>query len=88
MAVTRADLQQTTIPLPRVLELPEAQARGKLTQLGLRPRIESQRPSDPFPSGAVIWQDPPSGTVLPPNSVVQLVVSSGPGGVRSLTSSG
>jgi beta-lactam-binding protein with PASTA domain len=67
--------------LPRVLELPEAQARGKLTQLGLRPRIESQRPSDSFPSGAVIWQDPPSGTVLPPNSVVQLVVSTGPGGV-------
>src|SRR3954470_5876223 len=67
--------------LPRVLELPEAQARAKLTQLGLRPRIESQRPSDSFPSGAVIWQDPPSGTVLPPNSVVQLVVSTGPGGV-------
>jgi serine/threonine-protein kinase len=67
--------------LPRVLELPEAQARGKLTQLGLRPRVEGQRPSDSFPAGAIIWQDPPSGTVLPPNSVVQLVVSTGPGGV-------
>jgi hypothetical protein len=46
--------------LPRVLELPEAQARGKLTQLGLRPRVEGQRPSDSFPAGAIIWQDPPS----------------------------
>lgn len=63
--------------LPRVLEMPEAKARQKLTELGFRPRLEGERPNDAFPPGTVIWQDPPPGTVLEPNSVVQLVVSSG-----------
>jgi serine/threonine-protein kinase len=64
--------------LPRVLELTEAQARNKLTELGFRARLEGERQNDKFPRGTVIWQDPPAGTVLPPNSVVQLVVSAGP----------
>jgi serine/threonine-protein kinase len=64
--------------LPRVLEMPEAQARKKLTDLGFRPRLEGQRTSDSFPQGIVIWQDPPPGIVLEPTSVVQLTVSSGP----------
>lgn len=64
--------------LPRVLELPEAQARRKLTDLGFRPRLDGERPSDSFPQGAVIWQDPPPGTVLQPNSAVQLIISAGP----------
>jgi beta-lactam-binding protein with PASTA domain len=64
--------------LPRVLELPEAKARQKLTELGFRPRLDSERPNDSFPQGTVIWQDPPPGTVLQPNSVVQLVLSAGP----------
>jgi beta-lactam-binding protein with PASTA domain len=64
--------------LPRVLELTEAQARNKLTELGFRPRLDGERQNDKFPRGTVIWQDPPAGTVLPPNSVVQLVVSAGP----------
>jgi eukaryotic-like serine/threonine-protein kinase len=64
--------------LPRVLELTEAQARNKVTELGFRARLEGERQNDKFPRGTVIWQDPPAGTVLPPNSVVQLVVSAGP----------
>jgi beta-lactam-binding protein with PASTA domain len=64
--------------LPRVLEMPEAKARQQLTELGFRPRLEGERPNDAFPAGTVIWQDPPPGTVLQPNSVVQLVLSSGP----------
>jgi beta-lactam-binding protein with PASTA domain len=63
--------------LPRVLELPEAQARQKLTELGFRPRLDGERPSDAYRAGTVIWQDPPPGTVLQPNSVVQLVLSTG-----------
>ena len=65
-------------PLPRVLELSEAQARNKLTQLGFRPRLDGERQNDTFARGTVIWQDPPPGTVLAPNSVVELVVSAGP----------
>jgi beta-lactam-binding protein with PASTA domain len=64
--------------LPRVLDMPEAKARQKLTELGFRPRLDGERPNDSFPQGTVIWQDPPPGTVLQPNSVVQLVLSSGP----------
>jgi beta-lactam-binding protein with PASTA domain len=64
--------------LPRVLEMPEAKARQKLTELGFRPRLDGERPSDSFPPGTVIWQDPSPETVLQPNSVVQLVLSTGP----------
>jgi len=64
--------------LPRILELTEAQARNKLTGLGFRPRLEGERQNDTFPRGTVIWQDPPPGTVLPPNSAIQIVVSAGP----------
>jgi eukaryotic-like serine/threonine-protein kinase len=65
--------------LPRVLELPQGVARERLSELGFRPRIEGERPNDSFPAGTVIWQDPPPGTILQPNSVVQLFLSSGPG---------
>ena len=64
--------------LPRVLEMPDAKARQKLTELGFRPRLDGERPNDSFPAGTVIWQDPPPGTVLQPNSIVQLVLSTGP----------
>jgi beta-lactam-binding protein with PASTA domain len=64
--------------LPRVLELPEAEARSALSELGFRPRLEGERPSDSFPRGTVIWQDPPPGTILEPNSAVQLTISAGP----------
>jgi len=64
--------------LPRVLEMPEAKAREKLTELGFRPRLDGERPNDSFPTGTVIWQDPAPGTVLQPNNVVQLVLSAGP----------
>nr|MBA3443664.1 PASTA domain-containing protein [Gemmatimonadales bacterium] len=60
--------------LPRVLEMGQAEARRSLTGLGFRPRLDGERHSDAFPRGTVIWQDPPEGTVLPPNSVVQLIV--------------
>jgi serine/threonine-protein kinase len=64
--------------LPRVLGLSEAKARTNLIEAGFRPRLDGERQNDTFSRGTVIWQDPPPGTVLPPNSVVQLVVSAGP----------
>ena len=64
--------------LPRVLELPEPEARRTLTELGFRARLDGERHNDAFPRGTVIWQDPPPGTVLAPNTIVQLVVSAGP----------
>ena len=76
--LSRGSVFSSQHSLPRVLELTEAQARTKLTKLELRPRIDAQRTSDSFPAGVVIWQDPPPGVVLEPNSVVLLTVSSGP----------
>lgn len=65
-------------PIPRVLELPVGEARRILNESGFRPRLDGERHSDAVSRGSVIWQDPPVGTVLPPNSVVQLVLSAGP----------
>jgi serine/threonine-protein kinase len=64
--------------VPRVLQLPADRARAELTRLGFRIRTEGQRPSPDVPRGAVLWQDPPPETVLPPGSTVQLTVSDGP----------
>ena len=67
--------------VPRVLELPEADARQRLTDLGFRVRLDGERANPAIPRGAVVWQDPPPDMVVPPNSTVQLVLSGGPGQV-------
>jgi hypothetical protein len=68
--------------VPRVLELPEADARERLGELGFRVRVEGERSNPSIPQGAVVWQDPPPETVVPPNSTVQLVLSGGPAPVN------
>jgi len=67
--------------VPRVLELPEAEARRRLAAPGFRLRLEGARPNGTVPRGAVVWQDPPPGMILPPNTVVQVVLSSGPASI-------
>jgi beta-lactam-binding protein with PASTA domain len=64
--------------VPRVLELPATEAREQLGKLGFRVRVDGERSHPAIPQGAVIWQDPPPETVVPPNSTVQLVLSGGP----------
>jgi beta-lactam-binding protein with PASTA domain len=64
--------------VPRVLELPVDKARAELTKLGFRVRMEAQRTSPDVARGAVLWQDPPPETILPPGATVQLTVSDGP----------
>ena len=68
--------------VPRVLELPVADARERLGKLGFRVRVEGERTNPSAPQGAVVWQDPPPETVAPPNSTVQLVLSGGPAPVN------
>ncbi len=65
-------------PVPRVLGLVDAEARRKLTEQGFRVRLEGERANPVIPRGAVVWQDPPAGMVLPPNTTVEIVVSGGP----------
>jgi beta-lactam-binding protein with PASTA domain len=64
--------------VPRVLELPLADARERLAGLGFRVRVEGERDNAGVAKGAVVWQDPPPETVVPPGSTVQLVLSGGP----------
>jgi beta-lactam-binding protein with PASTA domain len=68
--------------VPRVLELPVDDARERLTGLGFRVRVDGERDNPSVPRGAVIWQDPPPETIVPPNSSVQLVLSGGPPSVN------
>jgi beta-lactam-binding protein with PASTA domain len=67
--------------VPRVLELPEAEARQALTDAGFRPWLDEERESSDVPRGAVVWQDPPPDMVMPPGTAVQLVLSAGPAAV-------
>lgn len=64
--------------VPRVLDRPLDEARAALTKAGFRSRVEPERPSPSVPRGAVVWQDPPPGTALPINAVVQVSMSEGP----------
>jgi Uncharacterized protein conserved in bacteria len=64
--------------VPRVLGQPMDEARAAITKAGFRSRIEGERPSTSVPRGAVVWQDPPPGTAVFPNAMVQLAPSSGP----------
>jgi beta-lactam-binding protein with PASTA domain len=64
--------------VPRVLEQPLETARTTLTSAGLRSRVADERPSPEVARGAVLWQDPPPGMVVPANTVIELVQSAGP----------
>lgn len=64
--------------VPRLLELPAAEAEGKLAELGFRARVAAARQHPAIPAGHVAWQDPPAGMVLPENTAVTYAISSGP----------
>jgi eukaryotic-like serine/threonine-protein kinase len=64
--------------VPRVLDLGVTEAREKLESQGFRFRIEDQQTDPTVPKGAVVWQDPPPGVVVAPNTQVSLTLSDGP----------
>jgi beta-lactam-binding protein with PASTA domain len=64
--------------VPRVIDLGVTEARQKLEAQGMRFRIEDQETDPAVPKNAVVRQDPPPGVVVPPNTVVSLVLSDGP----------
>ncbi len=67
--------------VPRVLELPAADAQRTLTAAGFRVKLDEARAHPSIPRGQIVWQDPPPGVVLGPNSTVTLAPSAGPLGV-------
>jgi beta-lactam-binding protein with PASTA domain len=76
--ITPGPLTSQDHAIPRVLQLSLDNARAALTSAGFRFRIAGDRPSPDVPRGAILWQDPPPGTVLPTNALVELVQSAGP----------
>jgi serine/threonine-protein kinase len=63
--------------VPRLLELPVADAEARLAALNFRGRAVPARNHPSIPAGRVAWQDPPAGMVLGENSVVTYAPSSG-----------
>jgi serine/threonine-protein kinase len=64
--------------VPRVLGRPLEEAKTAIAAAGFRARVEDERGSRTVAPGGVVWQDPPPGTAVAPNSVIQLVPSAGP----------
>lgn len=62
----------------RVLGLPTGAARAELEGQGFRVRVEEPLPDPVIPAGRIVWQDPPSETILPGGSPVRITPSAGP----------
>jgi eukaryotic-like serine/threonine-protein kinase len=74
-----APLVSSDVALDRLLGLPLDAARSEITRQGFRVRVENPVADPVIPSGHVVWQDPPPGTLLPRGgTVVSLTPSSGP----------
>jgi len=65
-------------PVPRVMDLPSADAIDRLSEAGFRGRVVETEPHPDAPSGTVTWQDPPPALEAPAGAVVRLTVSNGP----------
>ena len=63
--------------VPRLLDLPVAEAEAKLAELGFRGRAGPVRSHPTIGAGRVAWQDPPAGMVLAENTVIAYAASSG-----------
>lgn len=67
----------TDTAVPRVLDLPRAEAEARLTEAGLRGRVVETEPHPDAAAGTVTWQDPPPAVEAPAGTIVRLTVSSG-----------
>ena len=63
--------------VPRVLGMSQAEAEQALTDAGLGVGEVDEGTHPTAQRGAVVWQDPPPGVVVPPRAAVNLTVSTG-----------
>jgi len=68
---------QTSVKVPSVLGESPASAGATLSQAGLNVGSQSSACSSQFSSGLVSAQEPAAGATIPPNTSVNLVISSG-----------
>jgi beta-lactam-binding protein with PASTA domain len=76
---TTVAVTQSSVTVPRVVGSSENDAFATLGRLGLTPQV--QRTQSVQPAGKVLGQNPATGTVAKPGSVVKLIVSSGQGAI-------
>lgn len=81
MIIFPAPLVGRDTPVTRVIGLPAEEAERRLTAQGFRPRVEEREADPAIPVGHVLWQDPPPGVELTPNTLIRLTVSDGPANV-------
>lgn len=81
MIIFPAPLVGRDTPVARVIGLPAEAAERRLTDQGFRPRVEERETDPAIPAGHVLWQDPPPGVELTPNTLIRLTVSDGPAGI-------
>jgi serine/threonine-protein kinase len=81
MIIFPAPLVGRDTPVTRVIGLPAEEAERRLTDQGFRPRVEEREADSAIPVGHVLWQDPPPGVELTPNTLIRLTVSDGPASV-------
>jgi beta-lactam-binding protein with PASTA domain len=70
-------LGRTYIPVGSYIGLPQAEAMREIVNAGLTVGKIKGEPSDTYPEGTVMSQDPTAGASAPKGSPVNLVVSSG-----------
>lgn len=79
--VSSGPAKEETVTVPGGLTgSDQGSAQGQLQAAGLQASVE-YRESDDVAEGRVIEVNPREGTAVPPNSAVQLIVSSGPGDI-------
>ncbi len=66
------------VAVPAVRGLPEPDAIIAITDADLRVGERTRNPNEEIPAGSALKTDPQKGTKVPPDSLVELFVSSGP----------
>lgn len=66
------------VAVPEVVDLPLEEARSRLAQARLRPKVVARRHDRSEPEGKVVEQSPPPHARTKPGRAVRLVVSLGP----------
>lgn len=78
---TGAPSEGNLVEVPDVLRLSQTEAEDRLRAAGLGVDIQGSSPHEEIPVSYVIQANPPPGQRVEPNTVVKLIISSGPAAV-------
>jgi serine/threonine-protein kinase len=78
LVVFRGSNRPDVVGVPELRELPSAEARNRLSRLGLEMVLADSLPNPDVPQGAVLAQSPLAGREVLPGSGVRVILSAGP----------